>query len=459
MSQVPSVWIAAVTVETAAPLSIGTGAGDDLRDAICVTDANDLPTIPGTSIAGVLRHAWDELHGVDSSDALFGHIKGKGHTTSERSRLSVSWAAVHDQQNRPVTPFPGEVQADDVLQFLGTGVTRDHVRLNHLGVADGAGKFDVTAVPVGARFSFELRIDGPRSGEVESLLRILGSGQLRFGGQTRRGFGRVKVLAARAKTFEWRVPADLAAWRHWAAAIDFATRAATLKDLRLPEGSPAGTLWTLVLTSEAAWRVGGGSPSDADVTETAAWSGMPRTRSVSKKAVDLAPLRECRILWKDGRASISGPTPILPGTAIKGAIRHRTAFHKRRANGDFTASPGGPDGDGLDRLFGDVKGTQGGQAGSVYIDDVWVDSSDRVVQEHVAIDRFSGAPVNGALFSESMLGRTNLTIQVWASGQDHADLSALRAALNDLAEGRLALGAASSRGHGFFVGSVVEKKC
>ena len=42
--------VARVTIETTAPLTIGTGRGDDLLDSLYVTDANGLPTIPGTSM-------------------------------------------------------------------------------------------------------------------------------------------------------------------------------------------------------------------------------------------------------------------------------------------------------------------------------------------------------------------------------------------------------------------------
>ena len=47
--------LAHVTIELSTPLTIGTGNGDDLNDSTCVLDTNGLPTIPGTSLAGMLR--------------------------------------------------------------------------------------------------------------------------------------------------------------------------------------------------------------------------------------------------------------------------------------------------------------------------------------------------------------------------------------------------------------------
>ena len=46
------------TIELDSPLIIGTGKGDSLHDAVFVQDANGLPVIPGTTIAGVLRDRW-----------------------------------------------------------------------------------------------------------------------------------------------------------------------------------------------------------------------------------------------------------------------------------------------------------------------------------------------------------------------------------------------------------------
>lgn len=470
MSLLPtSVWVAVVTVETKAPLLIATGAGDDLRDTVCVTDANGLPALPGSSIAGVLRAACPAEH----RDRLFGKAERAENGGSVRSPLTVGWGAVHAQDNQPVSPMPGEMPANDaVLTFLMAGIMRDHVRINARGAADSTGKFDVSSVPVGARFSFELRLDAPTATDIARFMAILASGEFRLGGHTRRGLGLLTLVEIRARTFDFSKAADFVDWKRWAAEPNLASRASQLSRVKVDTSPSPKTVygrWKLDLTADAAWRVGGGTPGEADQVSSVKWQGPQR--KIEAKVVDLAPVREIRILWSAaGRAALSEPALVLPGTAIKGAIRHRTSFHLRRLNGAF-GSPDRPceESDGLEPLFGAVKssGSEAGVAGLVYIDDVWIaDSGRRELQEHVAIDRFSGAPLNGALFSESMVGKTTLTIAVSVAKPSAARnikpdeferlVGALDLALQDLAQGRLALGAASSRGHGYFHGTVTR---
>ncbi|RMH63953.1 MAG: CRISPR-associated protein, partial [Calditrichaeota bacterium] len=50
-------YCARVLVEAVTPLKIGTGETVLNIDELVATDANGLPVIPGTALAGVLRHA------------------------------------------------------------------------------------------------------------------------------------------------------------------------------------------------------------------------------------------------------------------------------------------------------------------------------------------------------------------------------------------------------------------
>jgi len=54
----PVLAVAQVALEALEPLSIASGAVDPLFDTVLVTDANGLPTIPGSALAGVLRTAY-----------------------------------------------------------------------------------------------------------------------------------------------------------------------------------------------------------------------------------------------------------------------------------------------------------------------------------------------------------------------------------------------------------------
>jgi len=58
-----------VTIEFDTPFLVADGEMTELSDAVPVVDANDLPVIPGSSLAGVLRHAFEE----DRGDERRGH--------------------------------------------------------------------------------------------------------------------------------------------------------------------------------------------------------------------------------------------------------------------------------------------------------------------------------------------------------------------------------------------------
>ena len=70
-------FIARIVLEAKTPLVIGSGNKDIYTDATIAKDVNGLPYIPGTSIAGVVRHA---LGLTDEEEKFFGYQKGeKGH--------------------------------------------------------------------------------------------------------------------------------------------------------------------------------------------------------------------------------------------------------------------------------------------------------------------------------------------------------------------------------------------
>ena len=49
-------FLARFVIEAETPLAVGSGEKDVLTDALVATDVNGLPYIPGTAIAGVVRH-------------------------------------------------------------------------------------------------------------------------------------------------------------------------------------------------------------------------------------------------------------------------------------------------------------------------------------------------------------------------------------------------------------------
>lgn len=475
--------VARVTLECTTPLTIGTGRGDDLLDSVCVTDANGLPAIPGPSLAGVLRHGL--AGGPDGALArrYFGYQDG---SAGESAVVKVSWAQVHGADDRPL-PMRLERGLDALpeadrafLAHLQVGVVRDHVRLHETGVVDGRGKFDERLVPRGARFTFELRVDeDARRGVTEpdavldALLGALAASTFRVGGRTRKGYGAVRVVRVLRRVFDLR--RDHADWTRLPRALERPVPAGVLAvvdpaKLAAPprEGFKHGSL---TLVPEDYWLFGGDAPTRP-------------THTRGDRDVAMVPRTELTITWANGRGTVSegAKAPnLVQATGIKGALRHRTTFHlralrRRWADDREVPATGAPlaDGDDIARevaaLFGEVKGkADGGTPGRVYLGDAYVDTAPDPTKsdprpsdgalDHVSIDRYTGAPMDGMLFSEAPLYRGTLRLDVLVDARAHATAPlgddvrrAFARALKDLVAGRLAVGAGANRGHGYVTG-------
>jgi CRISPR/Cas system CSM-associated protein Csm3 (group 7 of RAMP superfamily) len=426
--------VARVTIEVTSPLLIGTGAGDDLVDAVCVMDANGLPVLPGSSLAGVLRHAWGE-----GADDLFGFQRGQG---GSRSRLTVSWGQVHGADDRPVAPRARLDGRDEVLTLLRSMVLRDHVRLDGRGVVDERGKFDEQLVPRGARFTFELWLDEGSGEGLMPLIRLLASPALRLGGRTRRGLGAFKVVRVASRAFN--LTRDREAFLRLPVSLD--QKADVLQAWKpdaLQGAGDAGALRCSVqLLPEGTVLFGAGD--------------APEGASGAVAEADRFPVTERAILWREGRGTVSKPMLVLPASGVKGALRHRVGFWARalgdaRLDGDVD----GQEAEEVEELFGSIRGRDGrGQAGRVVLDDFLPAEWTLHARQHVSIDRFSGAPMDGLLFGEAPAHLEEpWALSLWVhrpAEVSHRARRALQLAIDDLGAGRLAVGGGASRGHGWF---------
>jgi CRISPR/Cas system CMR subunit Cmr4 (Cas7 group RAMP superfamily) len=82
------------TLEFTTPFLVGAGRKGDVADAVFVADPNGLPAIPGSSLAGVLRARFQERHGEEATNRLFGfQRKDQGEGSRWRSPGGVSTTA------------------------------------------------------------------------------------------------------------------------------------------------------------------------------------------------------------------------------------------------------------------------------------------------------------------------------------------------------------------------------
>jgi len=441
----PIRFVARATIEFETPFIVGNGGDDLFFDDGFVADANGLPVLPGSSLAGILRHAWEDA-GFGSAASLFGD-----QSVDHGSRLSVVWGCIHDAKDCPVEGIildRSKLLTDPVLAEALLLTARDHVKINHRGVADDKGKFDERSVSAGHRFTFELCLEGTDVDQENwgRLLSLLKSEAIRIGGKTRRGYGQFKVVSLRGDRFDLSSREDFRRFSAHPVSLAQPCLLPNLLDNIQPPKVAGVVTATLHLEPEAFWMIGGGFDPE----------------------VDMAPLMANRITWKQGKGHVQANQVVIPGSAVKGTIAHRVAFHYNRLVGRFatpdtdTASICGAENEAVKSLFGFCKGQgkegqqRSGQRGRVLIGDLFVQKPE--IQKHVnhvAIDRFTGGAREGALFDEKpFYGGPGFTLQITVVEPEAIDEActrqALAAALQDLAGGRLAIGAGAGRGNGYF---------
>jgi CRISPR/Cas system CSM-associated protein Csm3 (group 7 of RAMP superfamily) len=449
-----------VAVEALTPISIGSGRLSGFEDSPVTLDVYGLPTIPGTSLSGVLRSLYpQDDDGIVSADELFGFAgrASETETPSWASLLEISNGFIHDSRNRAcVSPSIGAdgKLADRLLEdlrraYIESPPIRTRVRINEKGVADAekSGLFDRTIVPRGTRFTFEVCacFDKTRpdlaNATWKRLIGVIQSSTFRIGGATRTGLGALNLVGLGEWEFDLSSPAEFERYRQIAPKLQRFDAALQPKigQLKLTE--------TIRLNAVDYWRIGNSS--------RAVPSGLDH------EDADLAPYTESCWVW-DGSEAKSEEFLLVPASSIKGALRHRTAFHYNRLVGrfiDLSAPPSdmpGTDGNpAVISLFGNIKDKHGGKRGRLLLNDAFIPLSRRPKLQtlvHNSVDRFTGGVRGGALFGEQMIWKEGFDF-TWSiiegtDEMDHLADQAFLMAVDDLAHQRLSLGAAGGRGHG-----------
>ncbi len=430
-------YCARILVEAATPLKIGTGEQGLNIDERVATDANGLPLIPGTALAGVLRHAFRDQDKVKDIFGFQERKKGAG------SRLSVSSAHFVGREGEVIDgPAIIDFKNDTFYSMFRKMAVRDHVCIDHRGVAGDTGKFDSQLVYKGCRFVFDLELKGAEDdGEVWSrLLKLLHSPLFRLGGGTRKGFGELSVKAIDEDVYNLREDSARYMARSARLTVPVGTRSKDKADA--DEG---------IIVYNISLR-----PDDFFIFS--AGYGDNDVDSVSKK--------EPVITWENGRPSFSAEKLLIPASSVKGALSHRTAFHYNRLNGIYADKLDtnnfkqhiGENNKAVKEIFGcasDIVENKG-QRGRIILSDVYIESYTEKIFNHVAIDRFTGGAIDGALFDEKVVHtKEEITFKIIVEKKAFYDKKvkeAFERAIKDMTTGMLPLGGSVMRGHGCFYG-------
>ena len=449
-----------ITLEALSPLVIGSGNKNIKTDTVVAKDVNELPYIPATTLAGLIRHSLPEEE----------QRRWMGYQTKEESygsQLILSEAKILSEDGKPIDGLSNK--EDTVKQLCYQLPIRQHVRINHQGVAEKNGKFDEEIVPKGMRFCFEMELMSEEDDNeiMDKILSTIQSNGFRIGSGSRSGFGQTSIVSILHKKLDLSTPKDLKL---------YLSKSSSLENIwkGFEPYTPAVNTNTDYISYELTLQ-----PTDF----------MFFGAGFGDEHSDMTFVREPVIQWdNDDRASIieKEKVVLIPGSSVKGALAHRTAYHYNKLKGCFADGKSaeelqehvGKQNDAVKLLFGSEGDKRGKdkKRGNILISDViqiQTKELEKNVLNHVKIDRFTGGAVTGALFSEEVLyaPKVSFTLEILldkaaitelkenkGDKENNVDknkaLEAFETALTDLCKGYLPLGGSVNRGNGTFKGSL-----
>lgn len=446
-------YLARIVLQAETPLSIGSGESNIQTDSPVIRDINGLPFIPGTSLAGILRHAVDSLE-QEKVNAVFGFQSKEGSNTGLGSRLLCTSARMIGKDGQTVLDGLQNINyTDPFYKAFQNLPIRQHVCINDKGTAKDRGKFDEEVVYKGTRFCFEIELIGEKEEEVtffrDQLLPRMQHVSFRIGSGTRNGHGEVSIYSYKERTLDLREKEDLKAYLKKSSSLSSEFKwKDNSKTTVVPSVNNGWKTYSVELRPDDFFLFGSGFGDDA---------------------ADMTPVKEKVVSYNENKGKISDSYILIPASSVKGALSHRIAYYYNREVGYFADAKNDKGGIGKEnyairQLFGyegDVKNPGTTPApGNVLFSDILIEPNngqqDKLLN-HVSIDRFTGGAITGALFSEKTTWGNqqvfSLTIHVKGEILNNPQIkNAFEYALTDLCEGLLPLGGGTNRGNGRFTG-------
>lgn len=428
-------WIITGTLQLLTPTHLSNGDSDFQVDLPLLADPYDgRPLLTGASLAGAMRNYVNEF----LNNYKLQEDKQSGET------LLLERSSEKDDPNTATELIFGAARRDDegdqsaliVHDALGREETmqierRDGVRIDHkTRTAVDQAKFDLNLLAAGTQFDlcFELIITEsmlPHLTKIEKTLALalygLQAKQISLGGRKRRGYGECEAK-------NWRV------WQYDLTQAD-GLKGWLTHDYLSPENSPAANDDILALLTNDL-------PEDQrqqfelDAHFAIDGSVLIRSGFESDFGPDMAHLESSR----NGKL-----VPILSGTSLAGVIRGQALRIARTVSDNETEAT-----DFVQNLFGFMseENIKERAASRVSVKETEITGGNPLVQNRVAIDRFTGGALESALFSEQPLFGGNANIQLAIKNPKEAEIGLLLLVLKDLWTGFVPIGGESSVGRG-----------
>ena len=440
-------FLARIIIEAKTPLNIGSGNKGIKSDSLVLRDINGLPFIPGTTIAGLLRHTL----GDDADKYMGSQEMGSPFIITEAKMLDSDGTVLDGilSQDKLNSPF---------LMYFRQLPIRQHAKIGNRGATIKGGKFDEEIVLKGTRFCLEMELlsDNDDDTKFKDILNTLNSDTFRIGSGSRSGFGEIEVVGSQCQYK--KINLENSEQKKW-----YLKKSSSLSE----KWQDAETI-KLKTTTTKGWTTYEIQLNPIDFMLFGSGFGNDKA--------DMTFVRESFVDWSTTPAMAKDREQviIIPASSVKGALSHRLAFHYNKLKKIFADDL--PEGKKIDDFVGKnneavkaVLGSEGDSVGgkitnkmrgNVLMSDIIQEAAiSTKILNHVSIDRFTGGAIDGALFNEETLygkGQTfNLKLIVNNDAFKDEDVqTAFENTLRDLCSGMLPLGGGVNRGNGCFEGTI-----
>ncbi|WP_373529419.1 RAMP superfamily CRISPR-associated protein [Nostoc sp.] len=395
------------------PTCLGSGDAEGDTDLVILRDSlEDKALLMGSSIAGALRNYLRDYE--------------YGYNTE---KISVLFGGQRSEEEGEQSPL---IINDAISNTIPHVELRDGVKINSITrTAEDGQKYDLELLEAGTEFNicFELLIENNREQLIRELVIVLQgleSGKISIGMKKQRGFGRCHVEEWQVWKFDLHKSDERLDWlnfEHWKLGL-FSSHSIHKSiekalDLFLDEKEDKCDRLTI------------------EATFTLASSLLIRSgQASSNKAPDVVHLKSRR----DGELQ-----PVLSGTSLAGVLRHRAEQIVNTLHKNTTI---------IDEIFGvdfSKDKTKKAKASRLIVHESVIKESNDLVQNRIAIDRFTGGALHGALFNEQPVFRsdkTELKLELELRQPKPYEIGLLLLLIKDLWTGDLPVGGTSGIGRG-----------
>ncbi len=409
------------------PTCLGNGDAEGPTDLMLLRDSiSSRALLSGASIAGALRN---HLHEYEN---------GCGVPEEGDSLATYLFGSIRQNENGEQSPL---IVCDSLSDKTPQIELRDGVKINvKTGTAADKAKYDLELLAAGTKFPlcFELLVD--ERADKQKLLQALAialqgleTSQISIGMKKRRGFGRCRVEQWQVWQFDLSDYSDRLAWLTL-------EREGVSQHAKPPaEGKIIDILKPETLCPDKRERF------LMKATFKLAGSLLIRSGQNSTEAApDVVHL-------KSKRNGEDKPVFVLSGTSLAGVLRHRA---------DRIVKTLGKSEEAIAHLFGEVEeASKKANSSRLIVSESIIDNCTELVQNRIAIDRFTGGAYHGALFEEQPIfsnDSATVTLELELRQPDDAEIGLLLLLLKDLWTRDLPVGGESSIGRGRLQGICAE---